>query len=261
VTFAPGPQTRTVADHGISRQTGSSRGIGQALARRFAAEGARVAINGRSETAVAASIRSFDAPEALVAAPGDLSTAAGCGSVVEQVVRALGGLDILINNAGIYPIAAIEASDENLWNQTMDANVKSVFFCSRSALGALRASRGVILNHASIAGLMGFANVALYCTSKGAVVNLTRSMAMELAPDIRVNCVCPTTVDNEMGWQGFRRAEDPEAAHRAFVAGSKLQRMPTNDDVVEAFAFLASERARFLTGVALPVDGGKSAGS
>lgn len=135
-----------------------------------------------------------------------------------------------------------------------------MFFTSRAALGALRSARGVILNHASIAGLIGLANVTTYCASKGAVVQLTRSMAMELAPDVRVNCVCPTTVDNEMGWKGFNRAADPQAAHDAFVAASKMKRMPTHDVVVEAFVYLASPRAGFLTGVALPVDGGKSAG-
>ncbi len=83
---------------------------------------------------------------------------------------------------------------------------------------------------------------------------------MELAPAVRVNCVCPTTVDNEMGWRGFNRSDDPQAAYRAFVAASKMQRMPTEDDVVEAFVFLASPRSSFMTGVALPVDGGKSAG-
>ena len=91
-------------------------------------------------------------------------------------------------------------------------------------------------------------------------MHLTKSMAMELAPDVRVNCVCPSTVDNEMGWRGFNRSDDPQAAFEAFAAASKLQRLPTNDDVVAAFAFLASDRASFMTGVALPVDGGKSAG-
>lgn len=241
--------------------TGSTRGIGFALAAHFLDAGARVAVNGRKAEAVAASIAGLGGGTHAVAAPGDLSSAAGCEAVVAAAIDELGGLDILINNAGLLPIASIEESDEAMWDTTMDVNAKSVFFCSRAALGALRVAKGVIVNHASIAGLMGFARVPLYCASKGAVTSLTRSMAMELAPDIRVNCVCPTTVENEMGWQAFNRAPDPQAAHDAFAAANKLKRMPTNEDVVSAFAFLASEDAGFMTGVALPVDGGKSAGS
>lgn len=241
--------------------TGSTRGIGLALARHFSAGGARVAINGRRESAVAEALAALDGPARGVAAPGDVSSAAGCDAVVGRALDALDGLDLLINNAGVYPIASLEDTDEATWDETMNTNVKSTFFCSRAALPALRASRGLILNHASIAGLMGFANISAYCTSKAAVVNLTRSMAMELAPEVRVNCVCPTTVDNDMGWKGFNRAPDPQAAYEAFAAGSKLKRLPTTDDVVAAFAFLASPQATFMTGVALPVDGGKSAGA
>ncbi|MGR9093314.1 MAG: SDR family NAD(P)-dependent oxidoreductase [Gammaproteobacteria bacterium] len=241
--------------------TGSTRGIGHALAARFVAEGARVAINGRSADAVAAAIGKIGGTTQCHPAVGDVSSAAGCETVVRAAVEGLGGLDILINNAGTYPIASIADTDEALWDQTVDANVKSVFFCSRAALPALQDGGGVIINHSSIAGLMGFANIAAYCASKAAVANLTRSMAMELAPNVRVNCVCPTTVDNDMGWQGFNRADDPQAAYEAFAAGSKMKRLPTNEDVVEAFLFLSSPRADFMTGVALPVDGGKSAGS
>ena len=166
--------------------TGSTRGIGQALARRFIAEGATVAINGRSRESVTDSIEAIGNTDRLYAAPGDLSTAAGCEHVVAIAIEALGGLDILINNAGTYPIASIEDTDEALWDETLNANVKSAFFCSRAALAALRESKGVIVNHSSIAGLMGFANISVYCTSKAAVANLTRSMAMELAPDVNI---------------------------------------------------------------------------
>jgi NAD(P)-dependent dehydrogenase (short-subunit alcohol dehydrogenase family) len=240
--------------------TGSTRGIGQSLARHFLDNGARVAVNGRSRGSVDKSIAILDGGDRLVAAAGDLSDAAGCAAVVAAALAGLGGLDILINNAGVFPIASIEDTDEATWDDAMNANVKSTFFCSRAALPALRAARGVILNHASIAGLIGLANVAAYSTSKGAVVHLTRSMAMELAPEVRVNCVCPTTVDNEMGWKGFNRSDDPQAAYEAFVDASKMKRMAAAADVVAAFAFLASPRASFMTGVALPVDGGKSAG-
>lgn len=237
--------------------TGSSRGIGLAMATRFAAAGASVVVTGRNQARVLAAADEVSAQGYVVA---DLSAVDECERLVHESVALLGGLDLLINNAGVFSIAAVEDTDETIWDETMNANVKAAFFTSRAAVPALRQAGGVILNHGSIAGLIGLANVAAYCASKGAIVHLTRALAMELAPDIRVNCVCPTTVDNDMGWRGFNRADDPEAAYEAFVANSKLKRMPTNDDVVDAFMFLASTRASFMTGVALPVDGGKSAG-
>jgi NAD(P)-dependent dehydrogenase (short-subunit alcohol dehydrogenase family) len=124
--------------------TGSTRGIGQALARRFVNEGANVAINGRSQESVAASIEAIGNSSRLQSAPGDVSTAAGCKSVVATALDVLGGLDVLINNAGTYPIASIEDTDEALWDVTLNANVKSAFFCSQAALPALRQSKGVI---------------------------------------------------------------------------------------------------------------------
>jgi NAD(P)-dependent dehydrogenase (short-subunit alcohol dehydrogenase family) len=240
--------------------SGSTRGIGFSLAEHFIAEGAVVAINGRRQESVVEAITKLDAEKA-VDAHGDLSTPDNCQAVVSKAVDALGGLDILINNAGVFDIASIEDTDEAMWDRAMNTNVKAAFFCAKHALPALREGGGNIINHASIAGLIGLANVAAYCTSKGAIVQLTRSMAMELAPDVRVNCVCPTTVNNEMGWQGFNRNDDPNAAYQAFVDASKMKRMPTNEDVVAAFSFLASDKASFMTGVALPVDGGKSAGA
>ena len=123
--------------------TGSTRGIGQALARRFLAGGARGAVNGRGIDSVASSMQALGGGEDLVAAAGDLSSAAGCEHVVKQALDGLGGLDILVNNAGLYPIASIEETNESMWDSAMDANVKSVFFCSKAALASLRESKGV----------------------------------------------------------------------------------------------------------------------
>ena len=111
--------------------TGSSRGIGQSLARHFVAQGATVAINGRTPDAVANSIEEIDRGERLCAVPGDVSSVSGCVGVVTQALKRLGGLDILINNAGTYPIASIEGTDEALWDTTLNANVKSAFFAVR----------------------------------------------------------------------------------------------------------------------------------
>ncbi len=241
--------------------TGSTRGIGRALAERMLGEGARVAINGRNPEAVEDAIRDLGPADSVVAAPADLTTSRGCEVAVTAAIQGLGGLDILVNNAGILHIATIEETDEVVWDRVLGTNVKAAFLCSRAALPALRSAKGVIVNHSSIAGLLGFSKISAYCASKTALVGLTRSMAMELAPDVRVNCICPTTVDNEMGWQGFNLSEDPQAAHAAFVDGNTMKRMPTNADIVEGICFLASERSAFMTGVAMPVDGGRSAGS
>ena len=240
--------------------TGSTRGIGRALAERMLDEGAVVAINGRNPGAVSQTVSELTSRGSAVPAPADLTQRGGCDAAVNAAVTGLGGLDILVNNAGVLHIGTIEETDEDTWDWVVDTNVKSVHLCTRAALPALRESGGVVVNHASIAGLLGFSKISAYCASKTAIVGLTRSMAMELAPDIRVNCVCPTTVDNEMGSQGFQLSHDPAAARADFIASNTMKRMPTNEDVVEAICFLASDRSAFMTGVAMPVDGGRSAG-
>lgn len=239
--------------------TGSTRGIGRVTAERMLERGARIAINGRTADRVTSTIADLGTADRLVAAPGDVSTAAGCKAVVDQAIDGLGGLDILINNAGVYPILAMHEVDEALWDSTLDINLKSMFFCTQAAAPALKKSQGVIVNHASIAGLRGFAGVSVYCASKGGVVLLTKAMALELAPEIRVNCVCPTTVDTEMGRQEFDRTGDPQAAVDAFEADSPLKRIATTEDVAAAILYLASDQAAYHSGVALPVDGGKAA--
>lgn len=240
--------------------TGSSRGIGKATAQAFLDLGARVAINGRTEQSVAAVMTGLGGDHRLVAAPGDVATAAGCEAVVGTAVDGLGGLDVLVNSAGVDADATVEESDEALWDRVLDINLKGTFFCSRAAVAALRLNKGAIVNLASDAGLIGYAKGTVYCASKGGVVSLTRAMAFELAPDVRVNCVCPGWVDTDMARDYVEAADDPAAARREMEAFAPMGRIATPDEVANAIVYLASSDASFITGAALPIDGGETAG-
>ena len=241
--------------------TGASRGIGFAVAQEFLALGARVAVNGRTEQSAKDAIDRLGGGEQLVSAPGNVGTVDGCEAIVKAAVDGLGGLDVLINNAGVCIDSTIEKSDEAIWDETLDVNLKGTFFCVRSALSALRENGGVIVNTASVSGLQGATEGAIYSASKGAVVNLTRALAIELAPKIRVNCVCPGWVDTDMLRRDYvDLADDPAAAEREAMEEAPLKRVASPEEVAKAIAYLASHDARFITGVALPIDGGSSAG-
>lgn len=241
--------------------TGSSRGIGRAAAKAFLSEGARVAINGRSENSVNEAIELLSGQGDLVPAPGDIATTGGCESAVNAAVKGLGGLDVLVNAAGILFTLPIEDSTEEVWDQTLNINLKGTFFCTKSALPALRQSGGNIVNVSSDAGLIGEKELSVYCASKGGVVNLTRAMALELAPEVRVNCVCPGYVDTDMIRRDYiEKAEDPEVAEDELNQYAPLKRMAKPEEVAEAILYLASESAGYITGSSLQIDGGTTAG-
>lgn len=240
--------------------TGSSRGIGRAAARVFLDLGARVAVNGRTEQSVASAMAGLGGGDRLVAVPGNVGTVAGCEAIVGAAVDGLGGLDVLVNSAGVYSSATIEQCDEAYWDRVLDINLKGTFFCTRWALPALRPGNGSVVNIASDAGLLGYRGSTVYCASKGGVVNLTRAMAIELAPDIRVNCVCPGWVDTDMARNHVEASHDPATARREIEDLAPMKRIATADEVAKAIAYLASDDAGFITGVALPIDGGETAG-
>ena len=194
------------------------------------------------------------------AAPGDVSSAEGCRAVVEAALDAFGGLDVLINNAGIFRRARIEEMTETDWDAVMNANVKSVQFCTKYAIPALRAARGSVVNIASESGLNGYPETTAYCASKGAVVNLTRAMAMELAPEIRVNALCPGVVETDMSRAGFAVDGDADEGIRRQHMAYPLQRIGTLAQSAEATLFLASDGAGFISGAALPMEGGATVG-
>ena len=233
--------------------TGSSRGIGKATAKEFLASGARVAINGRTEASVAQAIEELGGHKRLVGAPGDVETPAGCEAVVGASIKALGGLDVLVNSAGVFTKTPMAETDEDLWDSLMDINVKGTYFCSRAALYALDKSGGSIVNVASEAGLTGYAGLTAYCASKGAIVNLTRSMALELAPNVRVNCICPGVIDTDMARIGFADLGEEAEFY-------PLKRIGSATEVAKGIIYLASPDAGFITGSALAIDGGATAG-
>ena len=241
--------------------TGSSRGIGRAAAEVFLEAGARVALNGRTADSTAAGIAALGGGRHLVAAPGDVASVAGCEAIIAAAVEGLGGLDILVNSAGIGFSCPIGESDEAMWDATLDINLKGTFFCVKAALPHLQAARGNVVNIASDAGLIGEKGLSIYCASKGGVVNLTRAMALELAPDIRVNCVCPGYVDTDMVRRdGIEKAADRAAAEAALVAYAPLRRIARPREIGKAIAYLASADAAFVTGAALAIDGGRKRG-
>jgi NAD(P)-dependent dehydrogenase (short-subunit alcohol dehydrogenase family) len=243
--------------------TGSTTGIGEACARVFAESGAHVMVSGRNEhkgRAVAEAIRTAGGTAHFIAA--DLRAAGACEQLIEDTVERLGGLDILVNNAGIlYTANALDTSDEQ-WLDTMAVNVNALFYLSRAAVRHMRAAgKGVIVNVASEWGLNGEANHVAYCASKGAVIQITRCMALDHARDnIRVNSVCPGEIHTGMVDDILaKRGGDPAENLRQLAAGIPMRRLAHPTEVARCVHFLASDLASYVTGTNLSVDGGNDA--
>ena len=242
--------------------TGSTRGIGKAAAQAFLAAGARVALHGRDASKVAEAARSLSEGDGsrIVEVSGDLSTAEGCETVVRAAVSGLAGLDVLVNNAGVSEELSVEDTDEKAWDSVIDGNLKSAFFCTRAALAALRETGGAIVNVGSESGLEGGRSCSAYCAAKGGVVNLTRALALELAPRVRVNVICPGSVDTDMLRAEIDAADDPQAHLEELRRWAPLGRIAQPEEIARTILFLASSAAAYITGAVLAVDGGDTAG-
>lgn len=246
--------------------TGGTRGIGLAAARLFAAEGAQVVIVGRDVEKTTEAARDFRGRGEA----GDVSNAADCERIVARTLRPRSGqalnlhtrLDVLVNCAGvIFRNRTVEQTSEEEWDVTFDVNVKGTFLMSKYTLPALRETKGCIVNVSSYVGLVGFAGASAYAASKAAIINLTRSMALDYAHEgIRVNAVCPGSVDTDMIHAAWEQFGDVEQARKLWAEKHPLGRIAAADEVGRVIQFLASDDASFITGAALPVDGGITAG-
>lgn len=242
--------------------SGGASGIGAATALLFARQGAAVAIMDLDDDNGTRLVRTIaERGGRVLFIHGDASRAEDCARAVQQTVAHFGGLDILFNNVGITRRATVLDLSESDWDRVMEVNVKSVFLLSKYAIPHLiRAGGGAIVNNASGWGLVGGPQAVVYCASKGAVVNLTRAMALDhAAQNIRVNCICPGDTDTPMLRDEAKQLDQNEALFLAEAADRPLGRIGQPEEIAQAVLFLASEAASYITGAVLAVDGGGTA--
>ncbi|MDG6077582.1 SDR family oxidoreductase [Erythrobacter litoralis] len=239
--------------------TGSSSGIGAATAHRFVREGANVVLNSRTREDLEKVAADMDEERTLIV-DGDVGKKGFAKTLVEKTLDRFGGLDVLVNNAGVATAGMLAEAEDDDIESLIDINVKGLLYLCRAAIPALSESTakggGAIINTSSVSGTGGDWTMPIYNASKGAITNLTRGLALQLGPKgVRVNAVCPSLTKTGMS-EGIR---DDERLMDAFLQRIPLGRVGEPEDVADVIAFLASEDARFVTGANLPVDGGVSA--
>jgi len=246
----------------VALVTGAASGIGKEIALQFAGEGAQVVVADVDATGgkdTVERVTSGGGTALFVAA--DVSQREQVAHVMAVTVAEYKGLDVLVNNAAIELEATIEETSESDLERVVQNNLCSVFLCSQLAMPLLRKrAGGVIINIASVNGLLGIPKHAAYNAAKGGVIALTRQLAIDYGPlGIRVNCVCPGEVDTPMGRRKLELAQ-VEQQQRAAAMRYPLRRVGKPQDIANAVTFLASDEASWITGVVLPVDGGFSCG-
>jgi NAD(P)-dependent dehydrogenase (short-subunit alcohol dehydrogenase family) len=251
-------------DNKVAVVTGAGSGIGRAAALLLAAEGAAVGVLDLRAEAAAETVASIiDSGGRAIALAANVADAAEVEAAIAKVVAEFGGLHALYNNAGCDSTGSVADATDADWERAMSVNAKGTFVCSRAAVPHLEASGGgAIVNQGSVAALVGVPNFAAYCAAKGAVVALTRSMAIDLAPrKIRVNVICPGTVFTPL-MEPMLRARgdgDLDAGLAKTLVKYPIGRLGTPEEIARVAAFLASDDSSFLTGSVIAAEGGMTA--
>jgi len=243
--------------------TGGASGIGRATALLFAREGAAVAIGDVNQTAGQQVVDEIvKAGGRAISECADVTSAADCRRLVVRAILEFGKVDILFNNAGIIRRATVMDLPEEDWDRVMTVNVKSIYLLSREVIPHMeKQGGGSIINTSSGWGVAAGAKAAVYCASKGAVVLLTKAMAIDHGPRIRVNCICPGDTDTRMLRAEAAQLGEEPGRFLADAAKRPLGRVGTPEEVAQAVLYLASDASSFVTGTALVVDGGGLAGT
>jgi NAD(P)-dependent dehydrogenase (short-subunit alcohol dehydrogenase family) len=244
-------------DGKVAVVTGAASGIGRGVARRFAAEGARLMLLDIDQAGLDETAAAIEDAEARTV---DVRDAQAVSRAVEDCVTLYGRLDVLSHNAGLdQPVCNALEIEDSLWARIIETNLYGTFNTNRAALRAMLAGDGgSIVNTVSDLGYVVVPGLAAYCASKGGALQLTRTLAAEYAPRVRVNALCPTMVDTPMGRRSVATRPDPAAYLEEIAHETPMGRIATVDDVVGAAVFLASDESAYITGIALPVDGGRT---
>jgi NAD(P)-dependent dehydrogenase (short-subunit alcohol dehydrogenase family) len=241
--------------------TGGGTGIGRSIALACAREGAKVAVVGRRREKLQDAVAEIKAAGGeAVAIACDVSRAADAQNAIRKTAEEFGKLNVLINNAGVLSVSTIEEIDEDEWDNLMAANLKGPFLMCRAALPEFRkAGGGAIVNVGSVLGLVAMKKRAAYCASKGGVTLLTKAIAVDHGHEnIRANCICPSIVETDLVSELFK-TPDGERAKRDRLATIPLGRFGKPHDIAGLAVFLASDESAWLTGAAIPIDGGLTA--
>jgi len=239
--------------------TGGSLGLGLSTAELFAQEGAKVVITGRTEKTLNQAVENAKAKgielDSLVS---DVSIEENCKEAVEYTVNKYGKIDILFNNAGVLELGKTHETSTEAWDKTFNINVKGTYLMSKYTIPQmLEKGKGCIVNNSSILGLKAVAGVAAYNASKGAITQLTKSMALDYATDgIRVNGICPGTIVTPMVTNMFDAMPDPKAGEAFFTSFHPMGRLGRPEEIAHAVLFLCDDNVEFMTGNMLSVDGG-----